>query len=221
MTDRIRALLAHALGPDLPELVERLVCADHRPEDFDVGVVLSSTGRHRAYIADRADPTGWDRTVRRHLPGAARLLDAAPPGVRRMVDTDGTFAEVYLDDLQRHRPDLGLMCLVWSRASDQLSRVRLADSIPPGFSAFSKLSERGKLALRTGGGVQHLLWVTEARWTGDVAEVRALAAQVVPLPPSFVALEVAMSGVYIDALDLHANGRVDVTAGILPANPAR
>jgi len=211
------ALLAAAFGDAVPDRVAALLPPDADPAAFDAGVVLSSTGRHRAYIADTRDPAGWERGVRGAWPGCGRLLAAAPPGVRRMVDTDGTWAEVYLDDLHAVRPDLGLMCLAWSPAARTLARIRPVLELPPGFSALAPLATVGKLAARVGGGRPHVLWVSEVRWSGARDAARAAAEAAVGLPAAFLHLEETLAGVYIDALDIHADGAVDLTVGLLPA----
>ena len=215
------ALLSVAWAGDRASLVDRLRHPEHDPSRFDLGVLLSTSGHHRAYVADRVAPDHWEATVRAQLPGVGRLLDAAPAGGRRMVDTDGaSFAEVYLDDLQESRPDLGLMCLIWSATTGQLSRVRPVERVPSRFARWSALASLGKLAVRTGGGPPHLLWVTEARWSGAVAETTRLARALGALPPEWDTVCDRVEGAYVDALDIHTDGTVDVTVGVLPPPPS-
>lgn len=216
LTDpRLTVLLDAAFPDSRPPLLGALGAAHHVPARFDVGVLVCSAGGHRVYLADRPDPAAWDRAVRAAAPGASRLLNAAPAGCRRMVDTDGQTHEVYLDDLQAVRPDLGLMALVWSSASERVSRVRFVSSLPPAFASCTALAG-GRLAIRTGDGPAHLLWVSEAAHTGDVAGSWSRAEAAVALPPLVRALRARVPGLYVDALDLHATGQVDVTLGLLP-----
>ena len=219
--DRLQAVIA-AAGLRVPAWLDPLLRAATRPEDFDAGVILSSSGRHRLYVSDRGDPAAWERLVRSRWPGAGRLLDAAPPGVRRMLDTDGDpspdgLTEIYLDDLQERRPDLGLMCLLWSSRWPGLARIRPVQQPPAHFAQAAGLQGEGKLALRTGSGPTHLLWVTEARWTGRHRAVLARARAARSLPDAWEAVADAVPGIYIDAVDLHRDGTTDLTVGLLPA----
>lgn len=206
-------LLEAAFGGRLPPLVETLLTPQHDPAAFDAGVLLCSSGRHRVYLADRPDPTAWTQAVRGAAPGVERLLSAAPAGVRRMVDTDGETHEVYLDDLQVPRPDLGLMAIVWSSASRALSRVQFVEHLPRGFGEQEALAG-DRLAVRTGDGRPHLLWVSEAAHTGDCAGSWARAEAATPLPALALHLRDTVPGLYIDALDLTEGGPVAVTLGL-------
>lgn len=191
-----------------PELLLALGVLDADPTAFGCGPIFSSSGRHRFYLADRHDRAGWDATVRDRLACGAFL----EPCGRRMLDTDGHVHEVYLDDLHQDGGDV--MCRVLSLPSAERTEVRLVEEVPERFKEVAFLAGTGRLAVR-GGDRPHLIWVTEARYTGQVDRVHALAAQV-GLPPGYEDLGRQVSGVYIDALDLHADGTIDLTPGFLP-----
>lgn len=210
---RLAVLLEAAFGSNPPRLLQELLTPRHDPTAFDVGVLVCSSGQHRVYLADTPDPAAWTHAVRQAAPGVERLLGAAPAGVRRMVDTDGHTHEVYLDDLHAVRPDLGLMALVWASASGALSRVRFVTDLPTGFDKQAALAGQ-RLALRTGDGHRHLLWVSEAAHKGDCAGSWRRAEAAISLPALAQQLRERVPGLYVDALDIEEDGRVAVTLGL-------
>jgi hypothetical protein len=131
-----------------------------------------------------------------------------------MLDTDGRRHSLYLDDLHQRGGDV--MCEILELPGGERSSIVLVDAVPDGFQHFAPLQAMGRLALRDGP-VPHLIWITEASHTGKVEEAEALARTVAELPPAYDALREARAGVYIDALDVHADGVVDLTPGFLEA----
>jgi hypothetical protein len=105
------------------------------------------------------------------------------------------------------------MALVWSSTSDELSRIRFVSEIPDGFEDRAAL-QGGRLALRTGAGAPHLLWVSEAAHTGDVAGSWDQAGRAVTLPALALQLRDRIPGLYVDALDMQRSGQVAVTLGL-------
>ncbi len=209
-------LVRRAFGDEVPPLVTALAHPDHDPPRFDLGVIFSTAGPSRVYIADRVDPAGWERAVRAHVPGCERLLGVCPPGVRRMVDIGNDAAEVFLDDVQEAVPNLdpGLMCLVFNGKTGKMSKLRIVDAVPPRFSRWAALGREGMLALRTGGGLPRILWVPETRWTGRADEALTLAEAVGVLPSAFLAMQAEIPGIYIDGIEIFESGRLDLTVGI-------
>lgn len=211
---------------EVPPVVQDLVgtVADARAEDFAVGPIFGwdAPRRPRVAVADSASPD-WEATVRRSWPGAGPLLDAAPAGCRRMVDTDGHNAIVYLDDLQEHgltwqgRP---LMCLTWSSRSGQRETYTRHERLPAGAPV-----DVGPLA--DAGGVWGvrwqkrrpvgLLWVSEARWRESWDEANA-ALSCLGRCPAWERASVWLDGqgwqAYPDAVELLVGGRIDVTLGL-------
>ena len=226
MNDLRRVLLQAAFPEGVPALVQRLLPSDWDPTQFGGGPILSSSGSHRFYIADQTDDPGFTATVLQAVPQAAQLLALAPPRTRRMVDTDGQRLDLYLDDLHLDLPDGerdesekgdsagSVMCEVLDHPSGARSRFRFIEQLPEGFRHLAPLQGLGRLLHRTGGR-QSVLWVTEARWTGRAEDALKLAQQTLSLPPAWAALHAQIPGLYIDGIELHPGGGLDLTPGVL------
>lgn len=216
MPDLRASLLELAFPEGVPPLVRSLLPGDWDPREFGGGPVLSSTGEHRFYVADTEDRAAFTTAVLDAVPGASALLDLARPGARRMVDTDGTRLDLYLDDLHLDgAADARVMCEVLDHPSGARSRYVFIESLPPDLGHLRPIWGEGCL-LRRIGERTGVLWVTEARWTGRADAVAALAARHLDLPPAWAALQATVPGVYIDGIELHPDGRVDLTPGVLP-----
>lgn len=200
----MRELLARVFR-DVPPLLLRAGVLDADPAAFGAGPIFGSDGRHRFYLADLHDPLGWERVVEPLCPGFL-----VPCG-RRMLDTDGHRHEVYLDDL--HQAGGDVMCEVLTVPGEERSTIRLADRCPAGFEFARSFQNEGRLAVRSTG---RLIWVTEARHTGRVEQVEALARGVLELPEAYERLRRDREDVYIDALDLAPDGSFFLTPGFLP-----
>ena len=217
MNDLRRCLLEAAFPQGVPALVHRLLPSDWDPSQFGGGPILSSTGQHRFYIADHTDDPGFTATVLEAVPKAAQLLALAPPRTRRMVDTDGQRLDLYLDDLHLDLPDSEtgtVMCEVLDHPSGARSRFRFIKQLPEGFSPLAPLQSLGRLLHRTGER-ESVLWVTEARWTGRAEDALELAQNTLTLPAEWTALHAKIPGLYIDGIELHPGGGLDLTPGVL------
>lgn len=205
----MEALLRSVFPDGVPDVLDAARVHQANPSEFGAGPIYSSSGRHRFYVADRHDPKAWESAV--------RGLGAGPflrPCGRRMLDTDGTHHEVYLDDL--HQADGGsVMCEILCLSDGERSTVTLVEEVPERFEAYAALASLGRVALRDGA-EPHLIWITEARHTGLLEECEALARSLFELPPAYDALRRARRGVYVDALDVLADGTLDLTPGFLP-----
>jgi hypothetical protein len=216
MPDLRAALLDLAFPEGVPPLVRSLLPVDWDPRAFGGGPVLSSTGRHRFYVADTEDRDAFTAALLDAVPAAAALLALARPGARRMVDTDGTRLDLYLDDLHLDGAgDERVMCEVLDHPSGARSRYVFLESLPDDLGHLRPLWGEGRL-LRREGDRSSVLWVTEARWTGRAAQVEALANEHLAMPPGWAALRASVPGAYIDGVELHPDGRVDLTPGVLP-----
>ena len=218
MNDLRRILLDAAFPRGVPALVRRLLPRDWDPTQFGGGPILSSTGRHRFYIADHTDDPHFTATVLQAVPQAAQLLALAPPRSRRMVDTDGQRLDLYLDDLHLDLPDRetpgSVMCEVLDHPSGARSRFRFIEQLPDGFAQLAPMQGLGRLLHRTGER-QSVLWVTEARWTGRADDALKMARQALSLPPAWAELHARIPGLYIDGIELHPDGGLDLTPGVL------
>lgn len=216
MADLRDALLDLAFPTGVPGLVRALLRPGWEPREFEGGPVLSTGARHRFYIADTRDRLDFTALVRSRVPGAGALLAQAKPGTRRMVDTDGTRIDLYLDDL--HLGETGgkrVMCEVLDHPGGARSRLVILEALPDDLAHLAPLWGEGMLLVREGERAS-VLWVTEARWTGRTAEVAALADRHLSLPPDWARLRAAVPGAYIDGIELHPDGSVDLTPGFLP-----
>jgi hypothetical protein len=205
--------------PGLRRLVRPAVAAPLLGE-FKLGPILPTVGTPRLYLSWAGEKAAWLRRVRACFPGEAvdRFLAEVPAGCRRMVDTDGERAELYLDDL--HQTGAAEMCRVLRWPELQRSVIVAAPALPdvlvPLLGPFVALG--GMLAERVGDGGPRALWVSEARWTDTVGQARAVLAQEHGLPPAYVAVEAAAAAhgfrAYIDGIDAH-DGVLDVSLAFL------
>jgi len=218
MVDVRPRLLELAFPSGVPDLVQSLLPSDWDPRRFGGGPVLSTSGTHRFYVADQDDRPEFTAAVRTAAPGAEALLARAAPRARRMVDTDGVRLDLYLDDL--HLDDEAstpgtVMCEVHHHPSGARSRMVFLETLPDELSSLSWLWGEGRLLQRVGERAS-VLWVTEARWTGRAGRVAALAERHLELPAAWEAARSCVPGMYIDGIELHPDGTVDLTPGVLP-----
>ena len=183
--------LCRVVGAPVLPWVPRLTADDL--VDFAAGIILPLRGGPvRTYAA-----AGW-----RGAPDPTGFLRAAPPDVRRMVDSDGERVDLYLDDLHED----GVMARVLG--PEGLSSIRFCEPW---------LDWPGRYAERDGAD-PHRLWISEARWSGDLAGSVDRVATRWGLPSCWAAVEAwaADHGLhaYVDASDLRASGPVDLTVGL-------
>ncbi|TNF34716.1 MAG: hypothetical protein EP329_06935 [Deltaproteobacteria bacterium] len=234
----VDALLALAfpdgVAPWLDALVDRDLCG-RLLADFKLNPVLPrDPGRPcRVALSDQGEPERWERLVLAAFPLRRTEVFAAlsPPGARRMVDTDGETAELYLDDLQAVAHALPsptadpLMCLTLTlpgggRTSITRHGAPPLAAAPPALHDAIRRLPGGVWGLRwKRDAVVSAVWVSEARWRGDHVEKTAAFAAAFPAQPRFAevrALAAAHALVaYPDAVELHVDGRVDLTVGFL------
>lgn len=230
-------LLERVFG-EVPEGIAALIDeerTDTRLIDFEVGPIFPFDAERgpRVAMADGADPARWERVVRARWPGVDGLLAQAPAGCRRMVDTDGREAVVYLDDLQVQgvpSPDWlphVLMCQTWSSADGAPGFLSRHDEDPR--PLLSEALVRRAAALEGAPGAWSvrwaerrpvsLLWISEARWRRNPDEALERLARVGRSEAwEATAAWLAERGMlaYPDAVEVFEDGRIDVTLGLLP-----
>jgi hypothetical protein len=118
---------------------------------------------------------------------------------------------VYLDDLHLDG-DPRCMCEALDHPSGARSRLVFADGPPPAWAA---LAGEGRFVRREGDRASWL-WVTEARWRRRAAAVSTLAAAHLDLPAAWWDVVAEVPGAYIDGVELHPDGSIDLTPGVLP-----
>lgn len=230
-------ILAATFGAALPTRVDALVDRElvlRRIEDFELGPVLpfGATRNVRVAISHQHDSAGFRQRVLAAFPhpGLARFWDSVPEATRRMIDTDGDTASVYLDDLQ----DLGLparnghpvMFLTFDTSNGRMG-VATRHSEPPrelvdgwmrdalerllGLGATGIWSVRWEQKRPVG-----LVWVSESRHRknpeASVRVVEALGSH--PAWPACRSLaEKSGFRAYADAVEALGDGSWDVTVG--------
>lgn len=204
-------LLKRVFGDQTPPLVQQLLSPSWEPRNFDGGPIFSSTMHHRFYIANRESTPSWDDCVCEAAPAATSLLSNAPQTVRRMVDTDGMRIDVYLDDLHLHG-ETNIVCHTIEHPNGNRSTLRFLPKLPNKWRHLAPIWGVGRLLERVGDR-ESLLWMTEARFSRRVQEVDHLAGQLFDVPSPYWHLRRTVPGVYIDAIELHPNGTVDLTPG--------
>lgn len=107
MTTFVDDILCATFGAEVPPRVHRLVDREiclRRIEDYKLGPILpiGAARGTRVAISNQDEPARFRRAVldEFRVPGLERFLGSVPETTRRMIDTDGVGAVVYLDDLQ-------------------------------------------------------------------------------------------------------------------------
>jgi hypothetical protein len=215
------------LGPLLDrELAARLL------EDFKLGPIfpLASARRPRIAISNQGEVARWRSCVLDAFPHPrlARFLDAVPPEARRMIDSDGESAIVYLDDMQDAGE--GLMFLTLDPRSGRLGRGTRHSEPPRDLvagvlaDALTALLGRGAEGIWSVRYVQKkpvgLVFVSESRWRKNHAKVNAIL-DALGTHPGIEACRSAGSEAgfvaYPDALEALPDGSWDVTLGFVRA----
>ena len=204
-------LLEAAFPEGVPALVTELLPPEWDPARFDAGPIFGSDGAARFYVADASDRAEFTAAVLRAAPGAEDLLRAAREGTRRMVDVGASSVDVYLDDLHLES-GRNVMCDVHHHPSRDRSQIVLLDA-PEDLGALRGAWGHGRFARRVGDR-RSVLWITEAKHAGRVAEVETLAANLFTLPTRYLALRERVSTLYVEGIELHPDGRIDLTPGV-------
>jgi hypothetical protein len=236
LSNPIERLLVAAFG-EVPRFVREIV-AGHELcdlESFAASVVFPFADRPvRIAASDRGIESRWERLVRaRHAhPDLSAFLALGAPGVRRMLDTDGSDnAEIYLDDLPAEHgipdaPSGVLMSATMYVPSGKRSFLVRHESPPladvpdaarPTLEALVDRGAQGRWATRIGDGAcVGFLWISESRWRGDAKSTCAIADSLSPSAAwdstKRVVLDLGWQP-YPDAIEWTPRG-LDVTLGI-------
>lgn len=234
----VDALISLAFPAGLPlwldRLVDRELVARLLP-DFKLNPVLprDSALPLRVALSDKDEVSRWERLVLEAFPlrRTQAFAELSPPGARRMIDTDGATAELYLDDLQavRHAlpspTDDPLMCLTLTLPGGGRTAITRHDAPPVALvPALGDAIDRlpgGVWGVRwRRGAVLSAVWVSEARWRGDTEAKTAAFDAAFPDHPRFAAIRALAAAhglvAYPDAVELGVDGRVDLTVGFVP-----
>jgi cysteine desulfurase/selenocysteine lyase len=240
-------LIALAFGGTLPPGVQAVLPpagTDFLGLRYKAGPILriGGNGETRAYVANSGEDAAFvDRIVSTHPhPEVRPFFERLGAEARKMVDTDGQIAQLFLDDL--HDLDHGwqvpaglvLMCdglrvpdglRTWLSRHDAPPVEHLDGPLLASVQRFCEAGFRGRWGVRwREGGVYSVLYINEERWTGDPERSARLLDGLDD--PRWKALRQRARasgwGLYPDGVELHADGAIDVTVGIFdPAEVAR
>jgi hypothetical protein len=223
-------MLAAAFVDGLPTGLAGLVdldLADRLLADFKLGIVLPfGGGPTRLAVSDEGDPTGWVAWIHSRWGAVAdTFLASGPPGCRRMVDTDGRTARLFLDDLHEHGcPEMCRMLALPSGGESHYTRHSSLPLVllPRELRDTAQLLTGGLWGLcwdqdRCIGG----LWISESRWRKDPERTAALVEQALDPPPPWGRCRDALAPLgwrlYPDAVELRKGNQIDVTLGWVKA----
>lgn len=235
----IDALLAACFPGALPPQLDRLVdraCAAELLQDFKLGPILPLGAQRpvRVALSNQGEPERWRREVLAGYPHAklARFIDSVSASTRRMVDTDGHSAVVYLDDLQdlseapRDSEGRPLMFLTFDCATGRVgSGTRHPEPPVSLLGGILRARLEGLLAHGATGlwairwlrkEPSALIWISESRWRNDPRDSAAVAKAVGSHPALEACERVAGAAgllVYPDALEARLDGSWDLTLG--------
>ncbi len=232
----LERLMMATFGRIMPPQVRAVLPTDLTPRDaldFKVNPILpvGSERPPRVAISDGREPAQWARRVESTYPSpqVARFI-ATVPGCRRMVDTNGESAVLYLDDLQEHVSRKGpagrpLMALTLQVPQGNRSLMTLEPN-PPRQLFSCRIAEQLDALLSHGAtgrwAVRYrrrqpisVLWITEARWRDTYDETTAVLEGALGLPSAWKRLgEAAVElSTYPDAVELLGPRGLDVTVG--------
>lgn len=237
MTD----LFALAFPEGLPGHLAQLIRMDDVERErlaFKAGPILTFDARpHRAYIANVAEEATFDARMASTLgrPDIATFFQQAPTA-RKMVDSDGEEAVLYLDDLHEADSELTahddheLMCATWNLSTDERTTLTRHGRPPrhllpiPWQRRVDDLLHAGLVGLWAvrwnDASVRSLLWVNDTRWRGDPEQTSAVIDRTGDATWSAIRERTAAEGLlaYPDSIELLPDGRWDVTVGLLDPN---
>jgi|TARA_B110000495_G_C22933264_1_gene545667 hypothetical protein len=203
--------------------------ADKLLSEFKMVIVLplGKPQPVRVVWSDAGEPNRWQEKVTSFLSaGSAGFLENGPARCRRVLDSDGSTGELFLDDLH-YLPgsDPSTMCSIYNPGQDGCLSVRRVDS-PVAFElprellfhrAFlQSLAIGGMWAVRMDSAerLMSVLWVTEAKNKGNFKDVNAVVERNEP-PPQWGELNGMLSETpyepFVDALEFFLDGRIDLS----------
>jgi hypothetical protein len=238
----IEALLAATFDGEVPPLVRALTSielAERHALAFKAAPILPvhHDGPARWFVSNGHEPDWIERVAdATGDPRARPFLDQGPPHTRRIVDTDGSRCDLYLDDLQDVPHDLEmpgglqLMCATLALPSGAQTRLTRHGALPVDLldavwreraAAVLARGFRGLWGVRWAQGIASLLLVNEDRWQGHPGAA-ADRVDALGLPRWARLRAVARAAgldVYPDAIEVHPHGW-DLTVGLYdPARP--
>lgn len=234
-------LLSLAFGGQVPARVLDIwpdALAERHALDFKAAPILRLNGPTRCFVSNGYEDAAFVERVASAFPDPAvrPFFTQLGADTRKIIDTDGQTAELYLDDLQRSTHDLDLpadlqwMCATLELGTGRRTAISRHGALPTTLlSAFwqTRATSLGPLqglwGLRWHGGeVTSLLLINEQRWRGDPASsTRAIDALADPRwDACCAAARSAGLACYPDAIEFHAEA-IDITIGIYdPARPS-
>lgn len=209
-------------------------------EDFKLGPIfpLAASRPPRIALSNQGEVTRWRSAVLAAFPHPKleRFLDSVPASARRMIDSDGATAIVYLDDLQdleggaRDAEGRPLMFLTLDTRSGRLGAGTRHEA-PPRALLDGVLAQR--LAQLEAAGAVGLwsvrfeakrpvgvVWVSESRWRKNPEVAIGVLNRIGTHPGIDASARAAQAAGYLaypDAIEARADGSWDVTLGFVRA----
>jgi hypothetical protein len=144
---------------------------------------------------------------------------------RKVLDFDGSWGEIFLDDLHHGENKTDQMCRIFDLDGQEIALIRMIKSPLQGKTALTFLLNSYFLACLSIGGMWavreslkgdliSVLWVSESKWKGNIKEVQALVENQ-NVPKEWFDLKKLMTKhgmtVYPDAIEFFLDGRIDLS----------
>ena len=171
----------------------------------------------------------WCEVVQQLLPpNADRFLNAYPDSCRKVLDSDGTWGEIFLDDLSIFSERSTLLSRVYSLDGVEIAKIRkidspLAMSLPVGIILnpyfIGCVSFGGMWCVREDaiGQLRSVLWISEAKWQDSIPKAQAVIERKGAQEhiSTWFALKERMNGyglqIYPDGIEFFLDGRIDLS----------
>lgn len=227
---------------NIPEFVHqniRLEQIDKRLTEFKFVVVLplGKERKNRITWSSLGEEEYWLQVISKLLPSnKQKLLEGFPAGCRKVLDFDGEWGEIFLDDLHHEEKSLisssavsEQMCRIFDLQGNEVATIRkieppLREKLPPSIlfhSCFlACLSIGGMWGIREdmGGNFLSVLWVSEAKWKGNIQQTQDLVEGQNP-PVEWGQLRGLLQKkgleIYPDGIEFFGDGRIDLSITFL------
>lgn len=225
-----RELLAVIFGENIPDFFLenlRLQRIEDNLHAFKLVAVLPLGRRQNNRItwSSLGEEDDWLAVVSTLLPPNQReRLRCFPAETRKVLDFDGQWGEIFLDDLHRER-ETQQMCSIFDLEGKEVAIIRkiesplrekLSSSILFHPCFLGCLSIGGMWGIRESirSEVLSVLWVSEAKWKGNIRQVQELVDSHNPPAEWGELKEIASENgmeAYPDGIEFFENGRIDLS----------
>jgi len=231
VSDLLNAAFIENVPNDIARIVRIETC---RPllNQFKLGIILpwgKDAPVRVAWSAQQETARFREIVMSRHRDNSTlvEFIDDAPEACRRVLDTDGHSDHIFLDDLQAHgekdATGADRICRIWSPNSEIEEIIKLSNSDTKPY--LHRVSDRALMNLggiwaarKNRNDILSTLWISESKWRKNDRITREWVEASNP-PPAWGRIHDAFLRhrlrIYPDAVEFHADGRIDLTVGIL------